>query len=436
MKKILVLLFLVLPALSHAQSDTSQKKTEQPLLTGFGLADGKMMGKEIGPGGGEIISDDGRVKLIFPAGALTSNTSISIQPTTNTVPSGTGKAYRFEPSGIQFKKPVQLIFHYSDDEAETCPADLMGLALQDQSGKWDYFDYEKLDSDAKTLTGYIQHFSYFTNVKEIALIPDEDTIAVNGDVPISVIDLHVPSSSRAHFAGAILRNEPIGWYVNQMPNGDQRVGTISTISTPWPLSGKLIGGTYSAPGVLPKENPVTIKLAFQYRKNGKKIWGSCKCQIVIYDAYRIKITQQFTTPMGSQLLDSATFSVWVYTDNIKIRDIKNYAPIVLKEGSMAGLREKLYTENALGTIHITESIKNATVSYTGVVGVDIEFNTFEITVAKFQYSSAGMRSEPQAITSMSAPENISFLADGTAHDDDVTWALGKYHLTVTPIRHN
>ena len=55
---------------------------------------------------------------------------------TNLVPNGAGKAYQFEPSGIQFKKPVQIIFHYNDDEATTCPADLMCFALQDHTGKW------------------------------------------------------------------------------------------------------------------------------------------------------------------------------------------------------------------------------------------------------------------------------------------------------------
>src|SRR5215213_1854446 len=34
-----------------------------------------------------------------------------------------GKAYALEPSGIQFKKPVQLIFPYSEEESEECPAD-------------------------------------------------------------------------------------------------------------------------------------------------------------------------------------------------------------------------------------------------------------------------------------------------------------------------
>jgi len=39
--------------------------------------------KELGAPGGKIISDDGTVELIFPADALTANTTITIQLTTN-----------------------------------------------------------------------------------------------------------------------------------------------------------------------------------------------------------------------------------------------------------------------------------------------------------------------------------------------------------------
>jgi hypothetical protein len=129
MKNILPLSMLFYSLSIHAQidstnvlADTSQIKFIEPSdSTGFGTPDGTLVSKQIGPAGGKIVSDDGRIELIFPPGAVTESTSISIQPTTNPAPNGAGKAYQFEPSGIQFKKPVQIIFHYSDDEAETCP---------------------------------------------------------------------------------------------------------------------------------------------------------------------------------------------------------------------------------------------------------------------------------------------------------------------------
>ena len=177
MKKILVLpaLFFLLGLQAQFDStntliDTSKIKfIELPDSTAIGTPDGTLVSKEIGPTGGTIVSDDGRVELIFPADALTATTVISIQPTTNPAPNGTGKAYQFEPSGIQFKKPVQIIFHYTDEEAETCPADLMGFALQDHTGKWTFIDYDDWDSTGKTLKGFIQHFSGGSNVNQLVL---------------------------------------------------------------------------------------------------------------------------------------------------------------------------------------------------------------------------------------------------------------------------
>ena len=112
MKKILISSILFFSLSASAQIDSTSALTdtsklnfiEPPDSTGFGMPDGQLVSKEIGPAGGTIISDDGRVGLIFPADALTANTTISIQPITNLAPNGAGKAYDFEPSGIQFKK--------------------------------------------------------------------------------------------------------------------------------------------------------------------------------------------------------------------------------------------------------------------------------------------------------------------------------------------
>src|SRR2546423_14480508 len=118
MKKIFFLFLFCWCFLGFSQTDTSAIKfTALSDSTGFGTPDGKLVSKQIGTMGGTIISGDGRIELIFPPEALTINTTIRIQPTTNNAPNGTGKAYSLEPSGIQFKKPVQIIFHYTDEES-------------------------------------------------------------------------------------------------------------------------------------------------------------------------------------------------------------------------------------------------------------------------------------------------------------------------------
>src|SRR2546421_3484509 len=121
-----LMLFSLISINIFSQADSLKIRVIEPSdSSAIGIPDGKSISKEIGSAGGTIISDDGRIELIFPVEALTTSASISIQPTTNHAPNGTGKAYWFEPTGIQFKKPVQIIFHYTDEESETCPPDLM-----------------------------------------------------------------------------------------------------------------------------------------------------------------------------------------------------------------------------------------------------------------------------------------------------------------------
>jgi hypothetical protein len=132
-----------------------------PDSTAIGTPDGKLVSKEIGPAGGKIISDDQRVELIFPEGALTAKKNISIQPIVNLIPNGNGKAYQFEPSGIRFIKPVEIIFHYTQEEEKICPVLLKFMAIQGANEKWEYMDYDEWDSSARTLTGSLSHFSVF-----------------------------------------------------------------------------------------------------------------------------------------------------------------------------------------------------------------------------------------------------------------------------------
>src|SRR5688572_15017641 len=273
MKKILtpVLLFAVLSA--GAQTDTTEVPTDSvivqmialPDLTAIGAPDGKLVSKEIGSSGGTIISEDGKVELIFPEGALTTTTTISIQPTTNLVPNGNGKAYQFEPSGTRFLKPVSLIFHYTLKEAEACPPELMFLAIQDSKGKWEYMDYEDWDSTAKSLKGFITHFSQVVNGNLAELIPGEETIKVKSSKTFSLNIVTIPADATTPDvdegedylpplpAIAPLGNYKATWLVNETVGGTAKFGKIV------PGENKS-QATYTAPALLPAEYAVKVKL--------------------------------------------------------------------------------------------------------------------------------------------------------------------------------
>ena len=432
-----------------AQTNNDQLKIESSQLkvtpisdsTALGKPDGKLVSREIGANGGNITSDDGRVELIFPAGALAANTTISIQPCTNMAPNGVSKAYQFEPSGIQFHKPVKIIIHYTSEEAEICPPEWMSLGIQNDKGKWTFVDYEETDTIEKKLVGYMHHFSFATNVNNIELRPDRMKIAVKDSVMIEVVDITQVDTAHAMVSGfwaaQVNRSDPVLWYANRVLNGDNIQGRIKITSAPLGKQ-KLYLGQYFAPNVIPKQNAVAIWAeVYRRTKNGKELRRRIKTYIEVYDKYHVAVVNQsmLRAGMGSEMLDSASFDLYVFAHSFQVVNIKNYSPIVLKEGKRAPFKEKIIVGDALGKVHITEGIMKDSLSHDYPPEVYFEFKPLKILVCKFQHGARGIWSDPEPLFEMSVPGEINFIANGQPQRIHITDGGDMdYHLVVTPLR--
>jgi len=77
---------------------------------------GTLVQKEIGVQGGEIVL--GKMKFVFPAGALDKPVTFKVQQLTNTAPNGIDSlAYRFEAAtDVQTTKPVKIVYTFPKDE--------------------------------------------------------------------------------------------------------------------------------------------------------------------------------------------------------------------------------------------------------------------------------------------------------------------------------
>jgi len=440
----------VLAALAtNAQIDSSSIQFAKiPDSTGFGAPDGKLVNKEIGTGGGEIDSEDGRVELIFPEGALTTNTPISIQPTTNLAPNGVGKSYWFEPSGIQFKKPVRIVFHYSDKEAEICPPDWMSLGIQDHKGKWSFIDYESFDSVSKTLTGYIQHFSSASNITDIRLAPDKYRLLVNGKTFIDVIDITRPGetsiSPSGYQAGLISRNDPVLWYANRKLWGNDLTGTVTQQTAPVGKE-KVVVGEYRAPLIMPQENPVTIWAEIYRRtRKGKVLKKRLSTSILVYDMYKISVIHEIKGDDfgnkdflgGGELIDSASCLVKVFPAKIEISEFKNYEPKITKEPGMehsGNLKLNFYTAGMQGSIHLTS--ENYDYRLSGYPP-EVYYRLPRRNIAGFGFQYVGKSTTPViTLPYPSLPMEIEFIANGREQRYDVSIAGQSSHkLIVTPYR--
>ncbi|MBO0952524.1 hypothetical protein [Fibrella forsythiae] len=134
--------------------------TEPGVVYEKGKPVGPAVQKTIGPEGGSLTSGDGTLSLRIPAGAVASATTFSVQPITATLPGLVGEqAYRLLPEGQTFARPVELQYHYQQQDLESTAAQLLFMAYQGHDGIWKALMDTELDEATRTLTITTTHFS-------------------------------------------------------------------------------------------------------------------------------------------------------------------------------------------------------------------------------------------------------------------------------------
>ena len=325
--KSFVTFFLLCTIVARSQVDTAGLEIVRlPDSTEAGAPVGNVAKKMIGPAGGSIISEDRKMELIFPPGALTSSIEISIQAITNVLPGGLGSAYDFEPSGLTFAKPVTSVFHYSDEEAELCPPDLIAFGLQDHNGKWSYKQYDHWDSVSKTLTGKINHFTGEASYSKIRLLPNKYDLRVSDTLIIrAVLTTPVCSDCELREPQFDITKRPF-WMVNGLENGEG--GDYGTV-TPLGPQYQFLYATYVAPRWLPEKEIALVQVAMLVATpDGIKAEKKFACRIRLYDEYKVLITDTIATRVGEGtfVADSGTFVARVYANSIDVSDVRNYPP--------------------------------------------------------------------------------------------------------------
>ena len=125
-------------------------------------------GDTVGAEGGQIVSDDGRVTLDIPAGALASDVEITIEAVDADLDGAIGDAYRIEPAGLVLSFPAELTFDVISDEAGDAfdLADAVSamekLALViDKGDHWDRLADHTFDRDAGYVSASALYFGTF-----------------------------------------------------------------------------------------------------------------------------------------------------------------------------------------------------------------------------------------------------------------------------------
>ncbi|WP_346318750.1 hypothetical protein [Chitinophaga sp. YIM B06452] len=232
------------------QPDLPSKGTVYPK----GTPDGDPAQKTIGPEGGTLAIESGRLTLTVPPGAVAAATVFSMQPVTKTLPHSPGKGYRLLPENVTFTKPVTLTMQYNDEDLKGTAPQALFLAFQSNDGIWRYDPLTAIDETARKLTVETTHFSDWGIFAEFELT-----------VPRTV----KPGNSVECMLWSPFAIPPLGV---EKPH-PLEIYDIGPLKNPanirnWKLSGEgalkpganKVNATYTAPARVPQKNPVRISV--------------------------------------------------------------------------------------------------------------------------------------------------------------------------------
>ena len=370
---ITVFLSLVLFSCKDNSVTTTNNNNNGPQPTPVGTPNGIPVTATIGASGGSIISADSTVELVIPAGALSTNTDITIQPVTNFCWNSAGNAFRLTPEGQQFQQPVALKFHYADTTLAATLGDFMGIAHQDAAGYWHYMHDLTNDTVNMVISVPITHFSDWSYWDVAHIEPRDGSVRVNETLNLEVKYVFPTNDSEL----APLPPAIGSWWVSPSSGG----GTI--------ISHHLQSAVFKAPQQVPSQNPVTVGANVNSQVDYR---GRVLAQFALTTTIRIRPNthifdlsiNMFANWFGHSgypcfLTDGANMVVTVNNGTVTITGLLNRFPNVapasgtLPDGSTA----TWVPGNDVGLINITdESGHLVTINNTQMIRLDfIHANT-------------------------------------------------------------
>lgn len=298
---IFILIFTFLFSCKKSQSGEGNNNMN-PIITNVGVPNGAATSSSIGASGGIITSADGKLSVSIPQGALSSNTTISIQPISNEGPLGLGSAYRLSPENIRFNQPVKLIFHYDNQLLAGVPEDFLWLITQQDDGSWNALLKSMINKTEKTVTVSTDHFSDWTLGRfiDLALTPSSKTLKKGESVQLQVTGFARNSNSGDDELAPLVPIRGSGEGLTPLtpiPAPEARLlefrlkgWSLNGASAPVSgSSGSLnpsgLSATYKAPNSRPPRNPVAVSASLESTdQQGRKQSYLLTSNISIVDA--------------------------------------------------------------------------------------------------------------------------------------------------------
>lgn len=358
--QIFAMLFLAFACDDNEQNSPTEN-TDVAFPTEVGIEIGAAVTMEIGPSGGTFSSDDALLDIIVPPGAVSANTTFSVQPITNFCPGGIFNGYRLLPGGTNFDTPVKLVFHYTEENAGENLADLLGIAYQAPDDIWYALPNAEVNTINKTISVEVKHFTDWTAIEYMGIfpkIPEVPELRVNTTKELSVYgqgmateedDLpplprnpdpnNNPSPGEDELPPLpVPRPFKTKWLVNGVENGNDRVGRISAGDA---VSHSVV---YKAPATVPDDGIVLISAEITGLKKwiieGGKPTVKKYNKVILFKRIKIRPDEyDYTLQIdykdglacgytGQDVTDGAVMDVHVKGSTITVKNIVNQAPLV------------------------------------------------------------------------------------------------------------
>jgi hypothetical protein len=393
LKLIITIAVLVLTITSCKKSllgigNTPPVEDEKPIVTEVGMPVDVAATKNIGSSGGSLTSSDGKIELQIPAGALSSNTNISIQAISNNAPNGVGNAYRFTPDGMKFSIPVVLKMHYTADDVAGSLEDLLGIAFQDSTGVWLRLKNLTIDKANKIVSVPMMHFSDWTVFDVMSITPSSAAVRVNHALDLNVTYVNAKDDDTSDLAPLLHKLGKITWSA-----------TAGTLSAPGDDDKLRI---YNAPATIPSINPVAVsakvQIAFTYR--GEKFNNTTLVSnIKIYDGDEVYLLELRVIDnhwvQGMSFIDSVCMRVKVSDTIVTISNIVNFPSKIIPEQLQVGSSTVISIPDPIGELNITKAVGRNAVDFfgpnTGYLGFD--FTETNVLTPKYHIITPPNRDE-------------------------------------------
>jgi len=251
---LLVTLLGVISCASDHSGGSAGVVPNAPAVTDTGVPTGVPVEAEIGSAGGQVVSGDGILIVVVPAGALAAPTKIGIQPITNLGPGGFGSGYRLTPEGQTFASPAQLVFGVSDADLAGSTLAAVRVEYQDAAKHWRSLRAIERDAATHRVTVTTTHFSDWVRAQDFSVDPKSASIEPGQAVSFTVTECGVDESPTDDELSRLVRTcvtsaRQLVWSANAIPGGDATNGMV--VGSP----GHAI---YTGPAGTPAQNPVAV----------------------------------------------------------------------------------------------------------------------------------------------------------------------------------